>query len=32
MTDSGDLYDAANGIIFQTRKEYAIAAGNDFAF
>lgn len=32
MTDSGDLYDAANGVIFQKRKEYAIAAGNDFAF
>lgn len=32
MTDSGDLYNAANGIVFQKRKEYAIAAGNDFAF
>ncbi|WP_316735456.1 zeta toxin family protein [Pedobacter aquatilis] len=32
MTDSGTLYDAANGIVFQKRKEHAITTGNDFAF
>lgn len=32
MTDSGTLYEAANGVIFQRRKENAIIQGNDFAF
>jgi len=32
MTDSGTLYEAANDVIFQRRKENAIAQGNDFAF
>lgn len=32
MTDSGTLYDAANSVVFQTRKNKAITAGTDFAF
>ncbi|WP_113662375.1 AAA family ATPase [Pedobacter nanyangensis] len=32
MTDSGTLYEAANGIIFDKRKENAITSGSDFAF
>ena len=32
MTDSGTLYEAANGIIFDRRKENAITSGSDFAF
>ncbi|ETZ19548.1 AAA family ATPase [Pedobacter sp. V48] len=31
MTDSGTLYEAANGIVFQTRKEKAITTSSDFA-
>ncbi|MEN0094075.1 MAG: zeta toxin family protein [Pedobacter sp.] len=32
MTDSGTLYEAANGVVFAQRKEQAIRSGNDFAF
>jgi predicted ABC-type ATPase len=32
MTDSGTLYEAANGIVFQKRKDNAITGRNDFAF
>jgi predicted ABC-type ATPase len=32
MTDSGTLYEAANGVVFNNRKEKAMASGNDFAF